>query len=317
MSATHGSTRPLVDVRLEALSTRGGRPPGVYEVGVHVRYGEFFTFLGPPKSGKSDVLRALAGFLPMTSGRVLVDGQDISLLPPRARGLGYVFQEGALWSHLTVAQHIAFGLEQQGLAGAEVARKVETVAGRLGLAGLEARRPPELSIEQRRRLAIARALAVEPRVLLLDEPLANVDPAARKTLRLDLAKLHRDLAVTTIHATRDAADALALSDRLAVLSDGQVAQLGEPSEVYQHPRTRVVAEALGPANFLPVRVVEVRDLGVVVETEAGHRVPVAGVGEYREGSRGLLVLRPELLSMTDAAMGRGPGLPGTGKIGRA
>src|SRR2546427_7149303 len=113
MSGTPGSTRPLVDVRLEALSTRGGRPPGVHEVGVHVRYGEFFTFLGPPKSGKSDVLRAIAGFLPMTSGRVLVDGQDISILPPRARGLGYVFQEGALWSHLTVAQHIAFGLEQQ------------------------------------------------------------------------------------------------------------------------------------------------------------------------------------------------------------
>src|SRR5207247_10678526 len=107
-----------------------------------------------------------------------------------------------------------------------------------------------------------------------------------------------------------AADALALSDRLAVLHDGQVAQIGEPGEVYQHPRTRVVAEALGSANFLPVRVVEVRDLGVVVETEAGHRVPVAGLGDYREGSRGLLVLRPELLSMTDAAMGRAPGLPG-------
>jgi len=146
-------------------------------------------------------------------------------------------------------------------------------------------------------------------VLLLDEPLAHLDPLTRKTLRIELAKLHRDLAVTTIHVTRDAADALALSDRLAVLHDGQVAQLGEPSEVYQHPRTRVVAEALGPANFLPVRVVEVRDLGVVVETEGGHRVPVAGVGEYREGSRGLLVLRPELLSMTDAAMAGGPACP--------
>ncbi len=306
MSATHGSTRPLVDVRLEALSTRGGRPPGVYEVGVHVRYGEFFTFLGPPKSGKSDVLRALAGFLPMTSGRVLVDGQDISLLPPRARGLGYVFQEGALWSHLTVAQHIAFGLEQQGLAGAEVARKVETVAGRLGLAGLEARRPPELSIEQRRRLAIARALAVEPRVLLLDEPLANVDPAARKTLRLDLAKLHRDLAVTTIHATRNAADALALSDRL----DGRALQVGNPDELYHRPSSRAVAETLGPANFLRVSVVEVRDLGVVVETDGGHQVPVAGTGAFRKGDRGLLVLRPETLSLTEAAMARGPGIPG-------
>src|SRR5213596_691791 len=295
MSATHGSTRPLVDVRLEALSTRGGRPPGVYEVGVHVRYGEFFTFLGPPKSGKSDVLRALAGFLPMTSGRVLVDGQDISLSPPRARGLGYVFQEGALWSHLTVAQHIAFGLEQQGLAGAEVARKVETVAGRLGLAGLEARRPPELSIEQRRRLASARALAVEPRVLLLDEP---------------LAKLPRDLAVTTIHATRNAADALALSDRLAVMGDGRALQVGNPDELYHRPSSRAVAETLGPANFLRVSVVEVRDLGVVVETDGGHQVPVAGTGAFRKGDRGLLVLRPETLSLTEAAMARGPGIPG-------
>src|SRR5207247_10895191 len=175
-SATPGSTRPLVDVRLEALSTRGGRPPGVHEVGVHVRYGEFFTFLGPPKSGKSDVLRAIAGFLPMTSGRVLVDGQDISLLPPRGRGVGYVFQEGALWPHLTVAQHIAFGLEQQGLAAAEIARKVGTVVGRLGLAGLEARRPPELGIEQPRRRAIARALPRAPRVPLPAQPPAHTAP---------------------------------------------------------------------------------------------------------------------------------------------
>src|SRR3989442_3876425 len=119
-----GSARPLAALRIETLSTRGGRLPGVHEVGAHVRDGEFFTFLGPPKPGKSDVLGAIAGFLPMTSGRVLVDGQDISLLPPRRRGVGYVFQEAALWPHLTVAQHIAFGLEQQGLAAAEIARKV-------------------------------------------------------------------------------------------------------------------------------------------------------------------------------------------------
>src|SRR5437016_3686972 len=294
-----------------ALATRGGVPPGLGGISVHVRYGEFFTFLGPPHSGKTDVLRAVAGFMTPTAGRVVVDGQDLGGLAPAARSIGYVFQEGALWRHMSVREHIAFGLEQQRLSAGDVQRRVETVLTRLGLADVPDGRPPELTLEQRRRLALARALAPEPRVLLLDEPLAHLDPLTRKTLRIELAKLHRDLAVTTIHATRDAADALALSDRLAVLSDGQVAQLGEPSEVYQHPRTRVVAEALGPANFLPVRVVEVRDLGVVVETEAGHRVPVAGVGEYREGGRGLLVLRPELLSMTDAAMGRGPGLPGT------
>jgi ABC-type Fe3+/spermidine/putrescine transport system ATPase subunit len=304
------SGRPLVDVRIEGLSTRGGVPPGVSDVDVHVRYGEFFTFLGPPKSGKSDVLRALAGFLPMTAGRALVDGEDISVVPPGRRGIGYVFQDGALWPHLTVAAHIAFGLEQQGMARADVEARVRTVAGRLGLAGLEATCPPALNVEQRRRLAIARALAVEPRVLLLDEPLANIDPVARKTLRLELAKLHRDLAVTTLHATRNAADALALSDRLAVMDAGRVLQIGDPDELYRRPSSRAVAEALGPANFLPVRVVEVRDLGVVVETEGGHQVPVAGIGAFRKGDRGLLVLRPETLSLTEAAMARGPGIPG-------
>lgn len=304
------SGRPLVDVRIEGLSTRGGVPPGVNGVTVHVRYGEFFTLLGPPKSGKSDVLRALAGFLPVTAGRVLVDGEDMSEIPTGRRGIGYVFQDGALWPHMSVAAHIAFGLAQQGMARADVEARVKIVAGRLGLGGLEAVCPPALNVEQRRRLALARALAVEPRVLLLDEPLANIDPAARKTLRLDLAKLHRDLAVTTIHATRNAADALALSDRLAVMADGRVLQIGDPDELYHRPSSRAVADALGPANFLPVSVVEVRELGVVVETERGHQVPVAGIGAFTKGSRGLLVLRPETLSLTEAAMARGPGIPG-------
>jgi ABC-type Fe3+/spermidine/putrescine transport system ATPase subunit len=304
-------SRPLVDIRLESLSTRGGLPPGLAQVSVHVRNCEFFTFLGPPHSGKTDVLRAVAGFMPVSSGRVLVDGQDIAGRPPGARSIGYVFQEGALWPHLTVREHVSFGLDAHGMSAPDVERRVATVLARLGLTDAAERRPPALNVEQWRRLALARALAPEPHVLLLDEPLAHLDPIARKTLRLELAKLHRDLAVTTIHVTRDAADALALSDRLAVMNAGRVEQLGEPSDVYQHPRSRAVAEALGPANFLPVRVVEVRELGVVVETEAGHRVPVAGIAQYTAGSRGLLVLRPEILSMTDAAMARGPGLPGT------
>jgi ABC-type Fe3+/spermidine/putrescine transport system ATPase subunit len=170
--------------------------------------------------------------------------------------------------------------------------------------------PPRLSTDHRRRLALARALAAEPRILILDEPLAHLDPVARKTLRLELAKLHGDLAVTTLCATRDAADALALSNRLAVMHDGRLLQVGEPEEVYHHPVSRAAAEALGPATFLPVRVVEVRELGVVVETGHGDQVPVAGVGAFREGSRGLLVFRPETVSLTEAAMARGPGIPG-------
>jgi ABC-type Fe3+/spermidine/putrescine transport system ATPase subunit len=304
-------SRPLVDIRLEDVSTRQGRSPGLDAVSVHVRYGEFFTFLGPPRSGKTDVVRAVAGFLPLSSGRVLVDGHDLAALPPGRRSIGYVFQEGALWDHLSVRAHVAFGLELSGLRGDALASRLAMVLGRLGLGDVADRRPPELTLVQRRRLSLARALAPEPRVLLLDEPLAHLDPISRKTLRIELAKLHRDLAVTTIHVTRDAADALALSDRLAVLHDGRVLQMGDPTELYHRPVSRAAAEALGPANFLPVTVVEVRDRGVVVETKGGHHVPVAGIGALGQGGRGLLVMRPENLGMTEAAMARGPGIPGT------
>lgn len=303
-------SRPLADVRLEGLTTRAGPPPFLADISFHVRYGEFFTLLGPPHSGKSAVLRALAGFLPLHAGHVVVDGEDVSAVPPRRRGIGYVFHEGALWPHLTVSEHVAFGLREQGMAARDIDRKVDTVLNRLNIAPVAARRPPELTTAERRRLALARTLAAEPRVLLLDEPLAHLDPIQRKTLRIELAKLHRDLAVTTICATRDAADALALSDRIAVLGDGRVLQIGDAEQIYQHPSGRAVAEAVGPANFLPVRVVEVRDVGVVVETEHHDRVPVAGIGAFSEGSRGLLILRPETVAITERAEARGPGIPG-------
>jgi ABC-type Fe3+/spermidine/putrescine transport system ATPase subunit len=302
--------RPLADVRLDGLRTADGPLPHLRDVSLHVRYGEFFTVLGPPRSGKTALLRAVAGFLPLAAGRVIVDADDVSTLSPAARSMGMVFQEGALWPHMSVREHVAYGLERQGMGATDVEQRLVQVLRRLGLAEVERLRPDALSLEHRRRLALARALATEPRVLLLDEPLAHLDPVTRKRVRLELAHLHRDLAVTTIHVTRDAADALALSDRLAVIHDGAILQLGEVEQLYQRPLSRAVAEALGPATFLPVRVVEVRDLGVVVETDAGARVPVAGIGAFRPGDRGLLVMRPETLSLTEATMGRGPGIPG-------
>jgi ABC-type Fe3+/spermidine/putrescine transport system ATPase subunit len=304
------AARPLVDVHLESLSTDTGPSPHLVDVSLHVRYGELFTVLGPPHSGKTAILRALTGFLPLSRGRVLIDGEDIGGLAPGARGIGYVFHQGALWPHLTVRQHVAFGLEQLRMAPDEIERRVEMVTHRLGLAAHRDRLPAALTLDGQRRLALARALAVEPRVLLLDEPLAHLDPVNRKTLRLELARLHGDLAVTTICATRDAADAMALSDRIAVMAGGRILQVGDPESLYRRPVSLAVAEALGPANLLPVRVVEVRELGVVVETRRGDHVPVPGLGAFRPGSRGLLVLRPETLSITEAAMARGPGIPG-------
>jgi ABC-type Fe3+/spermidine/putrescine transport system ATPase subunit len=305
-----GAGRPLVDVRIEALSTRTGPDPHLADVSLHVRYGEFLTVLGPPRSGKTAVLRAVAGLEPLAAGRVLVDGVDVTGVPAQQRGMGFVFDEGALWPHLDVREHVAFGLRLAGLAVAQIDERVAIVLGRLGLTDVATRRPEALTLENRRRLALARALAVEPRVLLLDEPLAHLEPAARKTLRMELARLHADLAVTTLCATRDAVDALALSDRIAVMGDGRVLQVGDAESLYRRPATRAVAQALGPANLLAVRVVEVRELGVVVETEAGDRVPVGGIGQFRQGDRGLLVLRPETLLLTEAAEARGPGIPG-------
>ena len=305
------TSRPLVDIRLEELGTATGSPPFLREISLHVRYGEFFTFVGPPHSGKSAILRVIAGFLPLDGGRVVIDAEDVALLPPGRRGIGYVFHQGALWSHLTVHEHIAFGLELAGVGADDTGKRIDVVLRRLGLRDVAERKPDDLTLDQRRRLALARALAVEPRVLLLDEPLAHLDPGARKMLRLELARLHRDLAVTTICATRDAADALALSDRIGVVDSGRLLQVGDPEQLYRRPASRAVAQALGPANYLSVRVIEMREIGVVVETEAGDRVPVAGIGAFREGSRGVLVLRPETLSIIDAAMARGPSIPGT------
>lgn len=307
---TPDGARPLADVRLEQLATATG-DPRLADVTLHVRWGEFVTLVGPPHSGKTTVLRAVAGFAPLAHGRVLVDGEDLAAVPPRRRDTGYVFHEGALWRHLSVREHVAFGLRERRMPAADVEAKIAVVLRRLGLGDVADRRPPDLTTDQRRRLALARALAVEPRVLLLDEPLAHLDPAHRTALRLEVAKLHRDLAVTTICATRDAADALALSDRVAIVLDGRIAQVGAPDDVYRRPVSLRVAEVLGPTNVLPVRVVEVRDLGVVVETPRGDRLPVAGAAAFAAGSRALLVLRPETVTLADAGEARGPGLAGT------
>jgi ABC-type Fe3+/spermidine/putrescine transport system ATPase subunit len=304
-------SRPLVDVQLEGISGRDGAHGPIEDVTLHVRHGEFFTILGGQRSGKSMVLRVIAGFA-RAAGRVLIEGQDMGGMSPERRGVGFVFQDGALWPHVNVFEHLAVGIRQQSAADADVRRRVAAVAARLGLSGLEHARPDALTLEQRRRLALGRALAPEPRVLLLDEPLAHLEPAVRKTLRLEVARLHHDLAVTTIQATRDAADALALSHRIAVLVNGRVEQVGEPDEVYWRPRTRAVAEILGPANLVPVRVVEVRDLGVVVETPGGSRVPIAADTTWRQGAHGLLCMRPESLGIVEAAMARHPGF--TGKV---
>jgi ABC-type Fe3+/spermidine/putrescine transport system ATPase subunit len=278
----------------------------VRDVSLSVRPGEFYALLGPPGAGKTTLLRLLAGLVTPDAGRILVDDEPIDGVPPGKRNLGVVFPHQALWPHLSVFENVAFGLRARGVSGAALREQVAAALRRVGLDGVEGRRPAQLSGDQPPRVALARALAIQPRLLLLDDPLADLDPARRRGMRLELERLHREVGITTIYATRDPAEALALSTRIAVLDGGRIEQEGKPEEIYWRPRSRVVAEFVGSANLVPVRVVEVRDLGVVVETAGGSRVPVASGGHpWAAGGTGLLCLRPEALRLEEAERAAG------------
>jgi ABC-type Fe3+/spermidine/putrescine transport system ATPase subunit len=295
----------LSEVRMEGVGKRYGDHWAVRDVSLSIRPGEFYTLLGPSGCGKTTLLRLLAGFITPDTGRIIVDDEPIDAVPPWKRNLGMVFQHYALWPHLSVFENVAFGLRERGVSGEPLKGKVAAALAQVGLAGFEGRRPSQLSGGQQPRVALARTLIIQPRLLLLDEPLSNLDAVLRTQMRLELARLHRDVGITTVYVTHDQAEALALSTRIAVLSQGRIVQEGKPEEIYWRPRNRFVAEFVGAANLVPVRVMEVRDLGVVVET-AGSRIPVASGGHaWTVGDRGLLCLRPEALRLEEAERAAG------------
>jgi ABC-type Fe3+/spermidine/putrescine transport system ATPase subunit len=301
----------LSELRMESVGTRYGATWAVRDGSLSVGPGEFYTLLGPSGCGKTTLLRMLAGFIAPDTGRILVDDEPIDAVPPWKRNIGMVFQQCALWPHMSVFENVAFGLRARREPAPDIARKVRDALGQVGLEGLDARRPAELSGAQQQRVALARSLVIQPRLLLLDEPLSTLDAVLRSQLRLELARLHRDVGITTVYATHDQAEALALSTRIAVLSDGRVVQEGRPEEIYWRPRNRFIAEFVGAANLVPVRVVELREVGVVVETPGRARVPVASGGHrWALGAPGLLCLRPEALRVEEAALAPG-GIPGT------
>jgi ABC-type Fe3+/spermidine/putrescine transport system ATPase subunit len=301
----------LSEVKMEGVGKRYGETWAVQDVSLSILPGEFYTLLGPSGCGKTTLLRMLAGFATPDAGRIVVDDEVIDAVPPWKRNVGMVFQHYALWPHMSVFENVAFGLRARGLSGAELDRKVKAALALVGLEGFEARRPSQLSGGQQQRVALARTLVIQPRLLLLDEPLSNLDALLRTQMRLELARLHRDVGITTIYVTHDQAEALALSTRIAVMLGGRVIQQGRPEDIYWRPRNRFVAEFVGSANLVPVRVIEVRDLGVLVETSGGSRLPVASPGHaWAVGARGLLCLRPEALRLEEAERAAG-GLRGT------
>ncbi|NJE05846.1 ABC transporter ATP-binding protein [Thermococcus sp. M36] len=219
-----------------------------------VRHGEFLTLLGPSGCGKTTTLRMIAGFERPDKGEILFDDKRVNELPPYERGIGIVFQDYALFPHMTVFKNVAFGLEMKRLAKAEIERKVKWALELVGLEGLEKRYPEQLSGGQQQRVALARALVVEPEVLLLDEPLSNLDAKIRERLRGEIKRIQRELDITTIYVTHDQEEAMAISDRIAVMNVGTVEQVGNPLELYYRPKTEFVARFLGLSNILELKV---------------------------------------------------------------
>jgi spermidine/putrescine transport system ATP-binding protein len=238
------------EIRLEELTKQFDDVVAVDAIDMHMPPGEFFTMLGPSGCGKTTTLRMIAGFEEPTSGKILLDGNDVARVPPHKRGVNTVFQNYALFPHLDVAANVAFGLKYQKWTKEERRRKVRGILHLVQLDGFEERKPSQLSGGQQQRVALARALVLNPRVLLLDEPLGALDARLRKDLQVELKAIQKDIGITFVFVTHDQEEALTMSDRMAVMNHGHVEQEGSPREVYEEPRTSFVAGFLGVSNLL-------------------------------------------------------------------
>jgi ABC-type Fe3+/spermidine/putrescine transport system ATPase subunit len=281
----------MASIQLEGVTKRFGRVVAVQGLTLHVREGELLTLLGPSGCGKTTTLRLVAGFVTPEEGRICFGTRDVTHLPPEHRNVGIVFQNYALFPHMTVAQNVAFGLEVRGIATSQVRSRVSEILERVQLRGLEDRYPHQLSGGQQQRVALARALVINPQVLLLDEPLANLDAKLREEMRFYIRHLQREFGITTIYVTHDQAEAMVLADRIALLRDGVLQQVAPPEEIYRRPQSRWVADFVGLCNFLPGRVLGREDGLLVVDTPAG----VVRCSGAVEANRVLVCVRPESL----------------------
>ena len=288
-------------MRLEGISKRFGATVAVDDLSLHVEPGEFVCLLGPSGCGKTTTMRIIAGFVEPDAGRVLVNDEDVSRRHPNRRDIGMVYQHYALFPHMTVADNVAFGLRMRRVPREAAVERVRRILDLVGLGALGARRPEQLSGGQQQRVALARAMVIEPTVLLLDEPLSNLDAKLRKRMQVELKTLQRTVGITTIHVTHDQEEALTLADRVAIMHHGRLEQIGAPRDVYARPRSVFVADFLGKANFVDGQVLAGAPAGrVVVRTDAGDLVAETDGEALAPGTPVEAFVRPERLDLATA-----------------
>jgi len=286
-------------IRLERISKRFGEALAVDDVSIEIARGEFFSMLGPSGCGKTTTLRMIAGFEEPTTGRVLLDGEDVTLTSPRQRNVNMVFQDYALFPHMSVAENVGFGLKLKRVARPEMRERIEEILAVVRLEGLGERRPAELSGGQRQRVALARALVNRPAALLLDEPLGALDLKLRREMQLELKRIQKTTGTTFVYVTHDQEEALTMSDRIAVMDGGRVQQLADPKTLYERPETPFVADFIGTSNALALSVD--RREGELAIMEPGPDVRIVVADPAAIGETVQISIRPEKISIRAGA----------------
>jgi len=279
-------------LKFQTLGKQFGDFTAVHNMNLSVDRGEFISFLGPSGCGKTTTLQMVAGLLTPTTGNILLDGVDITHTPPNKRGLGIVFQSYALFPHMTVIENVSFGLEMRGVAKAERLKRCRDTLEQVRLEQFSDRYPKELSGGQRQRVALARALVIEPPVLLLDEPLSNLDAKLREEMRIELRLLQQEIGVTTILVTHDQEEALSMSDRIVVMQEGEVSQIAAPLELYERPATTFVSRFVGKTNIVQGQVSAANEVSI-----NDTQLPV-DTGQHATGKVVQVSIRPEKLMMS-------------------
>ena len=292
----------MISLTIEKVTKRFGESIALNRIDLTIAPGEIFFLLGPSGCGKTTLLRSIAGFYIPEEGRILFGDEDVTRLPPHLRNTGMMFQSYALWPHMTVAENVAFGLEERKVAAPEIAKRVEEALASVKMGPYGARRIHQLSGGQQQRVALARALVIRPRCLLLDEPLSNLDARLRLEMRTEIRRICKDFGLTAIYVTHDQKEALSIADRMAILEGGHIRQAGPPAEVYRRPASRFVADFMGETNFLEGTIRSVNGGSVVAETPLGVFEGMASSSlQPVPGGACTLSIRPESWTLATSA----------------